>query len=343
MDYSVVNFQRGPLYTLPLDGASKDAWAYALNVGLEIWDQDDHLVFCNGRVNHMAAGFLTPEGVGVSFHDLMRANLDLHRITAAIGREDDWLAQRMASRCSLLEPPSHPELHALPNDRWLNAYKTRTPDGFLVVVWADVSDLVRNIHTLELNNQRLALQSSTDGLTGLANRGRFDEVLPLEWQRAARSGTPLSLLMVDIDHFKRFNDWYGHPAGDGCLRQVAATLLQCVRRAGELVARYGGEEFVMLLPGADLAQACDTAQKCLDQMESESLAHAASPTADHVTLSIGLSCLIPDGATDPRAMVNAADAAMYRAKSNGRSRLEIANQADWDIESDTPRTRPAPL
>jgi diguanylate cyclase (GGDEF)-like protein len=270
---------------------------------------------------------------------LVRAKLKRHQIPAAIGCEDQWLAKRLATRGKHKEP----QLKELAGNQWVNTREVRTPEGYLVASWVDVTELVRKGKMLEASNQRLARQSSMDELTGLANRRHFDEALTTEWQRAARSGTPLSLLMVDIDHFKQYNDNYGHVAGDECLRRVARVLDHCVRRAGEMAARYGGEEFVLLLPGADMAHACETAQKCLDLMEKEAVPHATSSTCPQVTFSIGVACLLPDATLEPAAMVNAADTAMYRAKSAGRARFEVADQADWNIDKDTPRTRPAPL
>lgn len=310
-----------------------------LDVGLEIWDAQDRLVLYNKKINQMRVDFHTPADVGKTFESLVRAKLKRHLIPAAIGREDKWLAQRLASRGTHTEP----QLKELAGNQWVNTYETRTSEGYLVASWVDVTELVRKGKMLEASNQRLAQQSSMDELTGLANRRRFDEALATEWARAARSLTPLSLLMVDIDHFKQYNDNYGHVAGDECLRRVAGVLDHCVRRAGEMAARYGGEEFVMLLPGADMAHACETAQKCLDLMQKEALPHAASATCSRVTFSIGVACLLPDATLDPTIMVNAADTAMYRAKSGGRARYELADQADWDIDKDTPRTRPSPL
>jgi diguanylate cyclase (GGDEF)-like protein len=196
---------------------------------------------------------------------------------------------------------------------------------------------------LETANRRLTRQSTMDELTGLANRRHFDDALNTEWLRADRARLTLSLLMVDIDHFKNYNDHYGHVAGDKCLRSVANILERCVRRAGELVSRYGGEEFVILLPGADLAHAHETAQNCLALMQQESLPHAASSAANYVTISIGVASVLPDATVDPFTLVNAADAAMYRAKTTGRAHYEVADQADWDIDPDTPRTRPGAL
>lgn len=310
-----------------------------LDVGLEIWDAQDRLMLYNKKINQMRIDFHRPTDIGQTFEALVRAKLERQQIPAAIGNEERWLAQRLASRGTHQEP----QLKELAGNQWVHTYETRTPEGYLVASWVDVTELVRRGKMLEASNRRLAQQSSMDELTGLANRRRFDEALATEWQRAARSVTPLSLLMVDIDHFKQYNDNYGHVAGDECLRRVAGVLDHCVRRAGEMTARYGGEEFVMLLPGADMAHACDTAQKCLDLMRKEAVPHAASDTCPQVTFSIGVACLLPDATLDPTIMVNAADTAMYRAKSGGRARFEVADQADWNIDKDTPRTRPSSL
>jgi diguanylate cyclase (GGDEF)-like protein len=310
-----------------------------LDMGLEIWDKQDRLMLYNKKISLMRIDFHTPADIGQTFETLVRAKLERHLIPAAIGREEDWLAQRLATRGT----HKTPQLKKFAGNQWINSYEARTPEGYLVASWIDVTELVRKGNMLEASNQRLAQQSSMDELTGLANRRRFDEALAVEWQRAARGVTPLSLLMVDIDHFKQYNDNYGHVAGDECLRRVAAVLDRCVRRAGEIVARYGGEEFVLLLPGADMAHACETAQQCLELMQKEAIPHVASQTRAQVTFSIGVACLLPDATLDPTILINAADTAMYRAKSDGRARYEVADQADWDIDKDTPRTRPSPL
>lgn len=310
-----------------------------LDMGLEIWDEQNRLVLYNDKLNRLHTNFFTPQDIGQSFETVIRRKLKRQLIPAAIGREEEWLAQRMAVRGRHKEPL----LQELVGSLWINTYETRTPEGYLVTAQVDVTKLVRKARELEIANHHLAQQSSMDKLTGLANRRRFDEALATEWQRAARSGTPLSLLMIDIDHFKLFNDNYGHVAGDGCLRRVASVLERCVRRAGEMAARYGGEEFVLLLPGADMAYACETAQKCMDLMEIEAVPHVSSCTGSQVTFSIGVASLLPDAQRDPSTLVNAADAAMYRAKSDGRARFKVADQADWDIDKDTPRTQPIPL
>lgn len=310
-----------------------------LDVGLEIYDEHDRLVMYNKRINLMHPNLHTPDDIGQTFLPLVRGNIERGLIPGAIGRAEEWLAQRMATRGT----HSEPLLQELAGDQWVNTYETRTPEGYLVAVRVDVTDLVRKGRALEESNRQLALQSVTDGVTGVGNRQLFDQTLVVEWQRAARNGTPLSLLLVDVDHFKPYNDRYGHPAGDEALRCVARVLSDCVRRAGELVARYGGEEFVMLLPGADTDQALVTAQQCLEQLQREAIAHAASPTAPLLTCSIGVACVQPNANQTPEWLVKAADTAMYRAKAKGRARLEIAQPTDWAIANNAPHTGPMPL
>lgn len=310
-----------------------------MNIGLEIWDANDRLVLYNTSVNRTLVDFHRPDHIGQSYEALMRANLRRNLIPAALGCEDQWLTQHLAQRHNAGDP----ELQEFAGDIWVNIQHTRAPDGYLISARVNVTDMVRRGKTLEATNQILTKQSSTDGLTGLANRRSFDQSLDTEWQRAGRSLTPLSLLMVDIDHFKNFNDHYGHLAGDECLRRVADALGGVVRRAGEVVARYGGEEFVLLLPGTDSAQACETAQTCLDRIHQQAMPHANSATSTHVTISIGVATVVPDATIDAKLLVNTADAAMYRAKTGGRARYEMATQEDWEIDHDTPRSRPAPL
>jgi diguanylate cyclase (GGDEF)-like protein len=180
------------------------------------------------------------------------------------------------------------------------------------------------VHThLTLKAQTDLLRSMVfiDGLTGVANRRRFDESLKLEWNRCRRAKIPLALFMIDIDHFKKFNDRYGHMAGDACLQKVAAILNEQVGRSYDLVARYGGEEFVCLLPGLQLANAMDKAQKMVRALFERALPHDASDTAPVVTISLGVAVVIPDGDRHAEELVAAADAQLYKAKENGRNRV----------------------
>ncbi|MDO9314094.1 MAG: diguanylate cyclase [Burkholderiaceae bacterium] len=182
---------------------------------------------------------------------------------------------------------------------------------------------VRTQLRLKALSDALRREALVDGLTGLANRRRFDDQLRIECDRALRSGEPLSLLMIDVDHFKRFNDRYGHPAGDACLRGVAIAIQGLVSRPADLVARYGGEEFVMLLPQTKASGATHLGDLVVKAVEALRIAHDVSPSGPVVTVSVGVAttlCSADGGCTpaSPAALVNAADQAMYTAKATGR-------------------------
>ena len=220
------------------------------------------------------------------------------------------------------------------------SYRIRRPDGGTVWIEASarlVTDgrsgapdgivaIVRDVTERKALEDRLVALARTDGLTGLANRRSFDEALAIEWRRAKREGTSLSLLLVDIDRFKLFNDHYGHLAGDACLRDVAGVISAAVRRPADLVARYGGEEMVVLLPNthADGAQA--VAEQVRAAVEAAGLAHAANQPLGWVTVSGGVATVepMPDTQTAPEALVAAADEALYRSKRDGRNRISVA-------------------
>ena len=185
-----------------------------------------------------------------------------------------------------------------------------------------------NEYRLEAELRNLATQ---DGLTGIANRRSFDDVLAREWARALRDGRPLSLLMVDIDYFKRYNDRFGHPAGDECLRRVAQAIAGAVGRAGDQAARYGGEEFALILPNTDAAAAAVVAEKVRCAVAALGLPHPASDVAAFVTVSVGAATVIPTRASEPSlqhggaaTLVARADKALYQAKAGGRNRVSAA-------------------
>ena len=165
-----------------------------------------------------------------------------------------------------------------------------------------------------------------DPLTGIANRRAFDAAIETEWRRAMRNKTSLALLLVDVDSFKSFNDIYGHPAGDDCLRAIAHVLVKTARRAGETVARCGGEEFTVLLPGVDRADASALARRLCQTVRDLNIPHAASPVAPHVTISAGVAAAFPSRDPDPwdpgpDALVERADRALYAAKAAGRDQV----------------------
>jgi len=174
------------------------------------------------------------------------------------------------------------------------------------------------VEDLNRSNAQLLTLASLDGLTGLFNRRSLDAQLDQEWRRAIRLKTPIALVMIDVDHFKQFNDLYGHPEGDETLRVVARTLLTSVRRAQDGVARYGGEEFALLLPHTDLVGAQKVAETIRASVLSLKIPHPQSPWK-YVTVSVGCSALTPTLGIDQADLLHLADAALYKAKSDGRN------------------------
>lgn len=177
--------------------------------------------------------------------------------------------------------------------------------------------------TLKQNAEMLQQLASRDGLTGLYNRRYFDHQLGIEWRRHQRQELPLSLALIDVDHFKAYNDGYGHQEGDACLRQVAQVLAQCTRRPGELVSRYGGEEFVAVLPATTVDEGGRYGTWLCTQMQARQLRHAFSATAEHVTVSIGVATLIPSPGVDASVLLSQADNALYKAKQQGRNQALV--------------------
>ncbi len=190
-------------------------------------------------------------------------------------------------------------------------------DGTLLAVVETLRD------TTEQKLAQMALHSLAvkDGLTGLANRRSFDERLEADWLHAIREGSPLSLLLVDVDHFKLYNDTYGHQKGDACLKSVAEAMDRQVFRPADLAARYGGEEFAVIMPTTDEDGALHVAERLREAVFDLNLPHSASLTADRVTLSVGVASVIPSEDGKPQDLIEAADSALYRAKHAGRNRV----------------------
>jgi diguanylate cyclase (GGDEF)-like protein len=204
--------------------------------------------------------------------------------------------------------------------------------------------------------------STVDALTETLNRRAFDTALSREWKRGLRAGEPICMLMVDVDHFKLFNDNYGHPAGDACLRAVAQALKRAVLRPADIVARYGGEEFALLLPQTPRAGAQHLVKRLLDAVQAVKIPHAASPTASHLSVSIGIGCYdmesrgwlgpsaelrdTSDITYTPAGLVDSSDKALYAAKRAGRAQAWLLDIADVDApqlaRAITPVALPAP-
>jgi diguanylate cyclase (GGDEF)-like protein len=204
---------------------------------------------------------------------------------------------------------------------------------------ANVRDISANKsaeeHIVALN-RKLMEQASTDGLTGLFNRRHFDEVLGREWRRASREEQPISLVIVDMDRFKAYNDLYGHVKGDEALQAAALVLGSFARRPADVAARYGGEEMVALLPGANAAGAVSRASSIRAGIEALGLEHVDNAPANVVTASLGVATLWPGTlAPDvgPEILIQIADKALYKAKTTGRNRIVLASETAEDLDA----------
>lgn len=182
------------------------------------------------------------------------------------------------------------------------------------------ASLIALTRKLDAANQELIRISSSDGLTGVANRRYFDEALSIEWRRARRHSNSMALLMCDVDYFKLYNDTYGHQAGDECLRKIAAALSRHTERPSDTVARYGGEEFAVILPETSIGGALMVAEKIRHAIQELNITHASSPIGK-VALSIGIASAAPGFDNPPDDLIMAADKALYRAKREGRDRV----------------------
>lgn len=197
-------------------------------------------------------------------------------------------------------------------------------------IYDDHGKLIAVVETLrDITDQKLAemaLQSlaTLDSLTGLANRRSLDEKLQREWKCGQRNGNPLACVLADVDHFKHYNDHYGHQKGDECLRQVAIAISATVFRPADLTARYGGEEFAIIMPNTDLTGATAVAERICTAVRDLSIPHAASETAPCVSLSLGVAVRIPNAKSSPEMLIEAADSALYGAKHTGRNRVVVA-------------------
>ena len=194
--------------------------------------------------------------------------------------------------------------------------------------WAVLRQRVRRLlqqaqlyKQLEAANQALQQLANMDGLTGLANRRRFDEYLNSQWMSLAGSDKPLSLILCDIDFFKRFNDKYGHPAGDLCLQKVGAVLSDTAQKNQDLVARYGGEEFAVIMPNTHAPGAVHVAALMQSGVRELQVRHSESAVSNFVTLSLGVATTIPNSESSPKDLILTADKALYQAKEEGRNRI----------------------
>lgn len=219
---------------------------------------------------------------------------------------------------------------------WTFLNRTYTFSSFLGMTLAYATDRQHRENYLqncmiELNRielmqqaQQLSLLSQQDALTGLANRRYLDETLDNEWRRALRHETPLTIMMVDIDYFKAYNDTLGHIKGDECLKEIAVAISSIAARSGDLVARYGGEEFLLLFPMTNAQQALIQVERLMNAISKIAIKHPCSDVSPYVTISVGVATTIPRLNDSISAFVARADHALYKAKTNGRNQYKIA-------------------
>ena len=236
----------------------------------------------------------------------------------------------------VLSTKEDPEIKSKAFELGANDYLVKLPDKIELIAriryhsqsYINLKERDEAFRALEQSRQKLAeanefLQkiSSLDGLTGVPNRRRFDEVLKQEWQRAIRHSTSISLIMLDIDFFKLYNDTYGHQGGDDCLKRVAKMLENSAKRETDLVARYGGEEFAVILPETGTNGAFEVAETMRQNIANENIPHDSSKVSDHVTISVGVATWLPERASSSEKIITAADKALYKAKESGRDKV----------------------
>ena len=304
----------------------------AVRVGVIVLDAEERVVLWNDWIEQHS-GIAAGDACGKTFFELFPELVDT-RTHVAI---EEALRNNFASLISQTLNKAPFPLYSTAADR---AQGTRMQQAVHVMP-IEVAGLARHClvqitdvsmavaRDRKLREQALELQSQTliDGLTGIANRRRFDAHLQHEFRRAKRTGAPLSLIMIDVDHFKDYNDNYGHQQGDQCLLQVANALQQALRRPSDLVARYGGEEFSAVLPDTNQEGALRVAEAMRDEVKALALAHAHSGTAQRVTISLGIATRVPDQADEPGSLIDAADRALYRAKRSGRNCIAVHGDA----------------
>ncbi|MBX4927703.1 diguanylate cyclase [Rhizobium binae] len=285
--------------------------------GIAMYDSRGFLIFCNEQYRSAFPLSGDARVVGAHISDILRRIIETgERPDIPDGDPEEWI--KAASTSLHSNKDEEVQLH---NGDWRSIRTRLAEDGTAMAVVSNITATKEAEIALRLSAEQLKNLAETDGLTGMVNRRAFDEAFARETAGSARKNTPFSLLMVDVDRFKAYNDTYGHPAGDQCLRTVSKCLRQSVSRPADIVARYGGEEFVVFLPDTSAKGAMIVAEQFARRLGQENINHSGSEFG-RVTASIGISCAT--GAvlrTNPNRLLTEADAALYDAKSQGRNRI----------------------
>lgn len=287
--------------------------------GFAMFDRDGYLLFCNEQYRNAFPLSASARVVGAHIIDILRR---VAKTRERIGIDYDAAEEWIKTASATLHDNKDEEIQ-LHNGDWRSIRTRLAQDGTAMVAVSDITATKQAEIALRTSAERLKNLAETDGLTGIVNRRAFDEAFEREALKCARNGAPLSLLMIDIDRFKAYNDTYGHPAGDQCLRLVSSCLLRAAKRPTAIVARYGGEEFVVLLPGTDEERAVTVAEQFAHMLGEESILHAQSEFGK-VTASIGIASA--SGRVlqaEPGRILSEADAALYDAKVQGRNRMLV--------------------
>jgi diguanylate cyclase (GGDEF)-like protein/PAS domain S-box-containing protein len=300
--------------------ASRDTLSYALsemNGGIAMIDADGHLIFCNDRYRNSFPYTGHLRVPGADMRDILAAVIETgEQLTAPKSAGAGWVQATLGNLLS-----EHEEEINLFDGTWLQVRSHTTSNGTSMVLVSDVTRFKQAQKELNSATDQLKQLARTDGLTDLLNRRAFDEALENEIRRGSRSGAPLSLLMIDVDLFKAFNDHYGHPAGDECLRQVSQLLRESLKRPADLAARYGGEEFAAILPDTDEDGAYLVADAFRRAVSQARIPHEASERG-YVTASVGVATYMPDNVErSALELAQTADGALYSAKAAGRDRV----------------------
>ncbi|MEZ2300657.1 MAG: diguanylate cyclase domain-containing protein [Microcoleus sp.] len=250
---------------------------------------------------------------------------------------DPELFQRFVEIVETGEPLEHDFYYEWEESSWFHWVAVKLGDGFAITI-RDITTRKQMEIAFQETNQKLEILANLDALTQVANRGCFNNRLQSEWQRLGLEKQPLSLILLDIDTFKSYNDYYGHLAGDNCLVSIGKTLQKVVHRPADLAARYGGEEFALLLPNTDLEGGIKIAQNIQQAIHSLAIPHEQSHVKNTLTVSLGIASLIPSLELEPDTLVAHADKALYQAKKQGRDRYCVYSIS----QSPVPPTPPSP-
>jgi len=305
-------------------GFELSGFADALQAGVIIVDADRNIVLWN-QWTAQRSEITQAEAINKPLTALY-PELEGGRLVQAI---DQALKHKMPS---LLSPALHKTPLPLFNSTSDKQHKRRIQQMIHVIPMNDdqsepccliqITDMTYGMNremVLRHQAEELRRANFMDALTGIANRRKFDESLALEFHRAQRTHSPIALIIADIDHFKGYNDFYGHPQGDRCLTLVAQALQDTLRRAGDLVTRYGGEEFGIVLPNTNQSTAAAIAENLRIRVSTLAIPHEDSPVSPIVSISLGVAAIVPEIGTDFHSLVSAADVALYEAKHSGRN------------------------